>query len=147
MDATATISVRLQGDPAAYKTILCQKDGYVQHVGALLVNHYNTFKKAIELISLGDIAYLSERACPSIVTYEAHSWEKPAPGVTVAYGRDRGEQNVGPAHFRSLKDILNYNTWYDHAYVYENRMWYKLTESSSSEAVLTPVFQLLKYPN
>ena len=71
------------------KSIYCHYDGYTEHVGAMLVNHYNTKEKASELINLGSLSSLRERLAPE--DNEGHSFEDAIEDVTVAYHRDRGE--------------------------------------------------------
>lgn len=47
-----------------FLTIYCQLNGYPEHNGDLLVNHYNTPEKVDELLALGDLYYLREFVCP-----------------------------------------------------------------------------------
>ena len=42
------------------ESVYCHFDGYLEHVGMLLVNHYNSLEKAQALISLGDISILGK---------------------------------------------------------------------------------------
>lgn len=65
-------------------------DGYPEHNGTLLSEHYNTREKVTELISLGDISSLRARVKPN--DNEEHSFENSVEDVTVVYHRDRGEE-------------------------------------------------------
>ena len=65
-------------------------DGYPEHNGALLSEHYNTRERVSELIALGDISSLKPRVKPN--DNEEHSFNKVVEDVTVAYHRDRGEE-------------------------------------------------------
>jgi hypothetical protein len=67
----------------------CHWDGYPSHNGRILLEHYSTKAKARELIRLGWLSSLGERAKP--LNPEAHSYDNKEEGTTVAYGRDRGE--------------------------------------------------------
>lgn len=69
--------------------IYCHHDGYHAGVGAMLKMYYNNFEKARALVDLGHISDLSEKLAPA--DNEEHSFDKPAPFVTVAYSRDRLE--------------------------------------------------------
>jgi hypothetical protein len=67
------------------------------------------------LLDLGDISSLGH----ALSTSAAHSFGRPANGVTVAYGRDRGETGTaaktGPT-IRSVESCIGHN---DHVYVYD----------------------------
>ena len=73
------------------KTIYCHFDGYLEGVGATLLEHYDS-PKANQLVALGDISFLEKNI--EIPEGVDHSFETPASGITVFYGRDRGEENV-----------------------------------------------------
>ena len=54
--------------------IYCHWDGYPEHHGPILINHYNNIDKVNQLLDLGDLSVLKE---------ETDGCE--------AYGRDKGE--------------------------------------------------------
>jgi len=74
------------------KSVYCHWDGYLEHNGKILQEHYDS-AKANHLVALGDLSTL----CEHIVAPDGvdHSFEKPLPGITVFYGRDRGEEDTG----------------------------------------------------
>lgn len=93
-----------------YQAICCHWDGYLEHVGRLLSEHYNTAEAVKALLSLGDISSLGERLAPD--KGEAHSFESPARDeergdVTVAYHRDRGEDLHKAQSFYSERALRN----------------------------------------
>jgi hypothetical protein len=90
MATRSTITVRTSSNER--KEIYCHWDGYPDHVGKILKEHYNTQEKAEALIALGDLSSLE----PSISAPdgEEHSFNKPYTGVCVAYGRDRGNSDT-----------------------------------------------------
>lgn len=90
MATRSTIAV--QNADGTVTGIYCHWDGYLSHNGRLLQDHYNTEELARELVSVGDISSLNERCKPA--EGEVHSYDKPAKGVTVYYGRDRGEDKA-----------------------------------------------------
>ena len=57
--------------------------------GDTLKRYYNTPEKAKALSDLGDLSTLGVRLAPE--PEEPHTFDRPAPGVCVAYHRDRGE--------------------------------------------------------
>lgn len=72
------------------KIVYCHFDGYLEHVGNMLLNHYNTQEQAEAIVDLGDISCLYE----SIEKPDGHSFDNKVDGYSVFYGRDRGETGV-----------------------------------------------------
>lgn len=87
-------------------SIYCHWDGYVDHHGPILRDHYKTEAKVRALMALGSISSLGEEIG------EKHNFENPLPGVCTAYGRDRGEKDVdaerGPRDEFSTHHSYNY---------------------------------------
>ena len=77
------------------RSIYCHWDGYPEGVGATLQEHYTDPAKVEALIALGDISVLEPLVEPDVPGVE-HSFANPAPCVTVAYHRDRGESFFPP---------------------------------------------------
>lgn len=94
---------RKEGD---YKSISCHWDGYPTYVGALLMDHYNSYDKANELTELGDLSTLKE----TITTSQF-------------YGRDRGETRVGFRITKTIDESLSYRD-YEYIYKFEDGTWY-----------------------
>ena len=80
--------------------------------GKTLREHYNTHGLARALIDRGDISTLQERMGPFVD--EKHSFDKPIPGVTVFYHRDRGED----LNVRTYSGIADYGDMREHGYEY-----------------------------
>src|SRR5690606_40611109 len=68
----------------------CHWDGYLSNNGAILLEHYNTAERVEKLLDLGDLSSLGQE----LSTDEPHSYDNPADGVCIAYGRDRGETDM-----------------------------------------------------
>ena len=98
MSTRSTISI--QNEDGTVLTVYCHFDGYPEHNGRILLDHYNDEKLARELISFGDMSYLRERCIPN----GKHSYSSPEEGVTVYYGRDRGEKDTAPVLSASWAD-------------------------------------------
>ena len=81
----------MHGDKA--KVVYCHWDGYLEHNGRILFDHYDS-AKANHLVALGNISSLDKNI--EIPEGVEHSFDKSAKGITVFYGRDRGE---GPAEY------------------------------------------------
>lgn len=85
------------------ESIYCHWDGYPDHNGRVLTDHYTLPEKVQDLIDLGDISYLA----PILEPTGTHSFNDPEDGVVVAYGRDRGEKGVGKKSHSSVSDFFN----------------------------------------
>ena len=122
----------------------CHFDGYPDGVGSILVQHYNTQEKVEELLSYGDMSYLTSELHPE----GEHSFEKPEQGVTVFYNRDRGETDVDSV-VTTMDEYLSvkYASCIDYQYVYSGGQWWvynnlkknkwKLVKEFLSEYTLT----------
>jgi len=81
-------------------------DGYVAGVGKTLVEHYQAARKIAQMVELGDQSFLAEEIFPK----GEHSFNKPEEGVTVFYGRDRGEEGVEAQDFDTVQEFVEYYT-------------------------------------
>lgn len=108
-----------------YRGIYCHWDGYLDNNGKILFEHYQDAKKVSALIDLGDISSLNPLVEPPIGA--KHSFDKPYPGIVVAYHRDRGEPKNGP-YTGTLTQVIS-ATGGDHGYTYvfSNGTWWVKT--------------------
>jgi hypothetical protein len=96
-------------------------DSYPEHVGKLLLNHYTNSGIVNELMDLGNLSYLDKNLyCED----NNHSFNNPADGVCVAYGRDRGEKNVNSKKFISDIEYKMDGKGVDYQYLFNNNKWY-----------------------
>ena len=104
------------------KSVDCHWDGYLEHNGAILQEHYDS-AKANNLVALGDLSSLS----PAIdAGDDFHSFDKPKEGVTVFYGRDRKETGTEFKTDSTFEAFLERvdgccGEWY---YVMRDGVWY-----------------------
>lgn len=100
-------------------------DGYPAGLGYnLLLNYVGDRDKFMEAVMLGDASYWGKTPYTTDTT---HSFNKPVDDVSVYYGRDRGEENVG---YVTHKDFEDFAANYDMAgeeYAYVLRLDGKLT--------------------
>ena len=82
-------------------------DGYVAGVGRTLQEHYQEARKIAQMVELGDQSFLAPEIFP---TDKTHSFNTPEEGVTVFYGRDRGETNVDAQEFDTVQEFVEYYT-------------------------------------
>ena len=78
-------NIAIENQDGSVSAIYCHFDGYIDGVGKILQENYNTREKMEQLIALGDISSLGE-------TIEE----------TVAYHRDRGEELQEPMQHKTV---------------------------------------------
>ena len=105
------------------KSVYCHWDGYVDHNGRILLQHYDS-SKANHLVALGDLSSLR----PDVFVAEGveHSFEKPAEDICIFYGRDRGETGVDYKVDANFEDFLKACNDCDAEYYYimKDGVWY-----------------------
>lgn len=94
--------IAIENPDGSVKSIYCHWDGYPEHNGRILNDHYQERKKVESLIELGSISILDENVDPT----GPHSFENPQDGVTVAYHRDRGEAYRKPDGHRNSESYF-----------------------------------------
>lgn len=82
------------------RAIYCHADGYPEDVGATLAAHYATGARVAALLDLGNLSQLHPATAPA--AGQAHQFGAAAPGVCVAYGRDRGEPDTAAAVYPDM---------------------------------------------
>ena len=82
-------------------------DGYLEYLGIMLFEHYNSEEKAKALVELGDVAIVKEKLEPAEGTIHSFDYDKRQEGVSVFYGRDRGED------WEFIQPIIIQNTTFD----------------------------------
>ena len=80
-------------------------DGYPSYTGAMLQEHYQEARKIAQMVELGDQSFLAEEIFPTVNT---HSFNTPQEGVTIFYGRDRGESDVDAQEFDTVQEFVEY---------------------------------------
>ncbi len=105
------------------KSVYCHWDGYLEHNGKLLLEHYDS-SKANHLVALGDISSLDKNI--EIPEGVEHSFQVPLDGITTFYGRDRGETGVEFETDDSFEKFFERvdgcgAEWY---YVMQDGVWY-----------------------
>lgn len=101
------------------KAVYCHWDGYLEHNGDLLLKNYDS-PKANHLVSLGSISSLGRSVVPEC---DYHCFDTPERGVTVFYGRDRGDTGQEFRVFHSDQEMFEY---YEESFYYVMRdgVWY-----------------------
>lgn len=105
--------------------IYCHWDGYLDHNGAILLEHYMDPFKVQQLMDLGDISSLGPnigekhsfdiQAKYGTPEYEAESEAKRQ--ICTFYGRDRGETGTERKRFADFKDYLKEHQYEEYEYI------------------------------
>lgn len=120
--------------------IYCHWDGYPEHNGKILSEHYRDRGKIDALIALGDLSILA----PEIgvkhpfdnppmfakgsnkvsARYTAH--KKKFDSMCLAYGRDRGEEGTAPTYADSLEPLWaeSNDGLIEFVYVWDGQAWH-----------------------
>lgn len=79
-------TIAMLNDDGSVTAVYCHWDGYIEHNGRILKEHYTNKDKIEDLLSKGGISSLGENIYPSEL--DPHDFETPQNGVTVFYHRD-----------------------------------------------------------
>lgn len=84
--------IAIENENGTVSSVYSHWDGYPSNNGRILMEHYKERDKLQKLIDLGSLSSLDQEV--EIPEGVQHSFESPSKGITVFYGRDRGEDNV-----------------------------------------------------
>jgi len=126
--------IGIQNKNGSVDYVYVHNDSYLSGVGKTLLEHYSDRKKIRRLINLGDLSSLGEvigykHPFDLYILYPNH-WTDPVmrakydadprQNFTRAYGRDRGEKDVGFQTVASVKEFQKQSSgteyWYYKAY-------------------------------
>jgi hypothetical protein len=96
-------------------SIYCHWDGYPEHNGEILVKNWSDPDKIWALMDLGALSSLGEEIG------EKHDFNDSGPIHCTAYGRDRGETQVGSQTHNSLGEFLDNGEEYN--YLWDGVRW------------------------
>ena len=131
-------NIAIVNQDKSISSIYCHWDGYPEYVGKLLLNHYNNVGIINELLDLGNLSQLCEKLYSD---NNSHTFDKPEPGVCVAYGRERGEKDQEAIVFEDLGEFEDSasNSWADYQYLFDNGKWsYRNVNNTLGWRELTP---------
>lgn len=130
-------------EDGSVKYIYCHSDGYLSHNGFILSTHYTDPQKVDKLIELGDISFLHKHVEPQselapcrynwrITEPVRHSFDTPHEDVTVAYRRDRGDENTGPHKAGNVDDFSKLD---EIRYLFDDGVWKVYSRNPKLEPV------------
>jgi hypothetical protein len=105
------------------KSVYCHWDGYLEHNGQILLEHYDS-AKANYLVSLGDLSVLARNV--DFPDGEFHTFSSPMENVTVFYGRDRDEGGTEFKVSHTFEEFLEQcdNCGAEYYYIMRDGVWY-----------------------
>ena len=98
------------------KYIYCHYDGYPEHNGKILKEHYATEAKVNALLELGDLSILGEEIGEQ---QDFNNRDTHNSKWCLAYGRDRGEDNIEAKVAKDISDII----FQSYHYVWNGETW------------------------
>ena len=130
--------IGMELEDGTIKHSYCHWDGYPTGVGKTLVEHYNDIEKVKELLSFGDMSYLTSEIHPS---GDTHSFSNPEENVTVFYKRDRNEPETESV-VTSMDELFSvqYN-FLDYVYLFRDGNWYYTYARKMNWKNLNEIFQ------
>ena len=96
--------IAIENENGTVSSVYSHWDGYPSHNGRILMEHYKDRAKLQKLIDLGSLSSLHEEV--DIPEGVEHNFENQAKGITVFYGRDRGETDVQAQSHADCKAFL-----------------------------------------
>jgi hypothetical protein len=119
MATRSTIAV--QHEDGTVSQIYCHYDGYLEHNGKMLLEHYNNRLAAEFLVNKGDLSVLGSRVTPD--RNAIHNFEVQQNGVCVFYGRDRGETGTEPKTYASVSEYFDTFQREEYNYFFNGESW------------------------
>lgn len=107
--------IGIENPDGTIESIYCHWDGYLDHNGYILQTHYQETSRIRELMALGDLSVLGSEIG------KAHDFDQAAGHECNAYGRDRGERDVGSKTHTTREALLTIGEEY--TYLYAQGQW------------------------
>lgn len=120
------------------KAIYCHWDGYLDHNGRILHEHYDS-AKANYLVALGDLSSLQARLEPS--KDSKHRFDNVEKGVCVFYGRDRGDTGMEFRTCFTIADLMESFDACEYFYLMQDGEWW-VSEGGDFELLSTALTSL-----
>lgn len=119
--------------------VYCHWDGYPDHHGPILLDHYWDQAKIDALLALGDLSSLGGEIG------QKHAFDTRPDDACTAYGRDRGETGVEPKKHKSLATALKNTTGSgaEFVYVWDGQCW-SITTPEAGLAGLANLREFMK---
>lgn len=104
-------TIALEFADGTVQQVYCHWDGYLDHNGKILQEHYSDPFKLRDLIDLGDMSSLGERIGTQ------HAFDKAPQGECTFYGRDRKESGCEARKFKDFADYKANHQYEEYEYI------------------------------
>ena len=105
--------------------VYCHWDGYLDNNGRILQEHYTDRAKVLALMMLGSISSLREEIGQAHDFDDRYEDSDPRAKWTVAYGRDRGEDNIDANVYKDFADYKKNHQYEEYEYIFRSDdRWY-----------------------
>ena len=104
-------TIALEFADGTVEQVYCHWDGYLDHNGVILLQHWSDPFKLRELIDLGDMSSLGERIGTQ------HAFDKASEGECTFYLRDRKENGCGAKKFKDFADYKTNHQYEEFEYI------------------------------
>jgi hypothetical protein len=119
--------IGIRNSDASVDYIYCHYDGYPEHNGEILTEHYSDASRVRALLDLGDLSVLGK------FFGKKQDFDKRVVDTCLAYGRDRGELNVEVRNSGYNELINDQNV--DYVYIFDGDYW-ECFDTYNSEKVI-----------
>jgi hypothetical protein len=117
-------TIALEFADGTVEQVYCHWDGYLEHNGKILQEHYSDPFKLRDLIDQGDISSLG-KIVGTKHPFSPHEGETQKAlyeaaveaGATTFYARDRGETGVSAKQFVDFQDYLAHHQYEEYEYI------------------------------
>ena len=118
----------------SWKRIYCHWDGYLDHNGKILHDHYSSQERAEALVKEGDMSSLAPRCDKP----RGHTFDSPVRGYCIYYGRDRGETEArNGVTGETLSAVWpEEGCWTEFTYVWDDGKWYVANPDEGSQTAI-----------
>ena len=121
-------TIALEFADGTVEQVYCHWDGYLEHNGKILQEHYSDPFKLRDLIDLGDISSLGKNVgskhpfSPHTSPEDEAAFHEAVDlrGETTFYGRDRGETGISAKKFANFTDYLLNHQYEEYEYILRN---------------------------
>ncbi len=130
--ATRATIAKMEKDGSGIKAIYLHSDGYLEHAGRILDEHYRDESKVDELLSHGDVSIINENIGVKLDFMDYKSFHENK--QCRFYGRDRGEKNKQAEQLKDETELLEFafeKCDADLVYMYAYGAWYVYDNSSA----------------
>ena len=101
-----------------YKVIYCHFDGYLEHNGEILINHFQDRNKLEKLLSFGDLSSLDKNIDPDLNLPHSLDYKEQQKDVCVFYNRDGNGNNPDWNAKVLTKEEMFDNDWIEYFYIF-----------------------------